>query len=171
MRRPFALRSGLGGDQRVAEKAHELLTALVAHDQPLLAFAAHIADRQITEGIRVVDAGAAGEGKEIPRQLGNRQREKRDQPLPAIIKAQLDPEIGAELEIGDRLRRGIQQLEEVVEILRGRIIGAGRADDVELLEAELGFQRAQGVYLAGNADQRDPLEPARGHLFHQGDER
>ena len=65
----LSLGTGLGRDQRVSQKFEQLFAALIAHNQPLLALAAHIADRQITEGIRIVDAGAAGEGKEIARQF------------------------------------------------------------------------------------------------------
>jgi hypothetical protein len=73
----------------------------------------------------------------------------------AVVKAQFHPEIRAELQVADGVGPVVQQLQEGVEILGRRVVGTGGADHVDPLEIQFRLQRAQGVGLAGDADQRD----------------
>ena len=58
-----------------------------------------------------------------------------------------------------------------MEPLGGRVVRAGRADDIEPLEPQLLLQRAQRVDLAGNADHREPPEAARARRLQQRQQR
>ncbi len=95
-----------------ADQVEHLGAAGVAHQQPLRPGPAHVAHGDVGQHVRVVDAGAAGEREEVGRQLRDRQLQERDQPLAAVGVAQLDPEVGAELEIGDRVGIVVEQVEE-----------------------------------------------------------
>jgi DNA-binding transcriptional LysR family regulator len=51
--------------------------AVVAHDQPLVAIAAHVAHGDVGQAVGVIDAGLAGQREEIGRQLRDRQAQER----------------------------------------------------------------------------------------------
>ncbi len=149
-----------GRHHLVAEEREHPRAPLVAHEDPLVAGAAHVADGDVCEDVRVVDASATRQGEEIRRQLRNRQLQEGHGASPAIRVAKLHVIIGPELQIRDR--RGIvgEQRQELMEPLRRRVVGARRADDEHVFEAEFGLDRAQGVHLAGNADDRNAAVPA-----------
>lgn len=51
---------------------------------------------------------------------------------------------------------------------RGAVVGAVGAHDVELLKAEVVLHRPQGLHGAPDADEEEPLDPARLHLWVAG---
>ena len=81
-------------DEKPAEVA--ALVALVAHQQPLLALADHVADRDVGQHIGVVDAGTAGHRKEVGRQFRQRQLPERYGPRAAVVIAHLDVTVSEE---------------------------------------------------------------------------
>jgi hypothetical protein len=135
---------GQGFERQVRlDQGQQFCAPVVSDNQPLVAIAAHVADSDIGQTVGVIDAGLAGEGEEIGGKLADREGQERDQPRrAAIIEAQFNFEISAEFEVADRVWFGVEQVEEGVEILGRCVVGAGGADDVDTVEAELGFQRA-----------------------------
>ena len=79
--------------------------------------------------------------------------------------------VGTELQIADGLGRRIEQRQELVEPLGGRVVRAGRADDIEPLQAELFLERPERIDLAGNPDHREPLEAGSTGGLEQGQQR
>ena len=52
-----------------------------------------------------------------------------------------------------------------------RVVGTGRPHDVNSLEAQFGFERAQGIDLTGNTDDRDLAMARRPRGLQQGEQR
>ena len=105
---------GLGVDLSV-KQLEKFRTAVVAHQQPLLALSAHVAHGDVGQHIGVVDAGPAGEREEIARQFRDRQLQEGDLAHPPVAEAQLHVIVGTELEIGDgvgRFRRAARGIRE-----------------------------------------------------------
>ena len=98
------------GVEVIAQEGDQLLAAVVADQQPLVPLPGHVADGDVGEHVGVVHAGAAGEREEVGRELGDGQAEERDGAHPAGCVAELDLVVGAELQVGDRFRRVIQQV-------------------------------------------------------------
>ena len=85
----------------------------------------------------------------------------------AVLVAQVDAEILHELVVDDCVRRRRGDMEEAHQVGVGGVVGAGQPDDVELFQAQLGLQGAQGVDLAAHADEGDALDQLRDHLQQQ----
>ena len=70
---PFAsCGTGCLDDDVIAQYLKQFLSAFIAHQQPLLALSAHVTDRDVREGVRIIHACAAGEGEEVGRELRDR---------------------------------------------------------------------------------------------------
>jgi hypothetical protein len=66
---------------------------------------------------------------------------------------------------------GLKKRQELVEPLGRGVVRAGRADDVEGVEAELVLQRAERIDLARDADDGEPLEALGSGRLEQGEQR
>jgi hypothetical protein len=92
--------------------------------------------------------------------------QERDQPgLAAIVEPQFHFEIGAKLQIADRLGCLVQQVEEGVEVLGCGVVRARRADDIQRLQTQFSLERAQDIGLAGDADHRQTPVARRARRF------
>ena len=157
--------------QFVAQQRQQFLPASVADDQPLLALPCHVAHGDVGQRVGVVDAGAAGQREEVGGELADGELQERDRPAAPIAEAQLHMVIRPELQICDAAGLVGQQGEELVEVLRRRVVGAGRADHKDAVKAEPLLQRAQGVDLARDADHRDAAVAGRARRLQQGEQR
>ncbi len=163
--------AGLREADFVGEAVEEVFAARVAHDQPLLAFAAHVADGDVGEAVGVVDASAAGEREEVGGEVRERQFEEGDFPFCAVCEAEFDVIVSSEFEVGDAIGVIGETTEEVVEILACGVVGTRRADDVEAVEVELFFDPAECVDLTGDADDGEAFVARLGCWFQKRQKR
>ena len=136
-RHAFAAVGQRGGGEAVFDQRQQVGAARVAHDDPLVTIAAHVAHGDVGKAVGVIDAGLAGHREEIVGKLADGELQERDQPwLAAIVKAQFHFEIGAEFQIADGFWGAVEQVEEGMEVLGRGVVRAGRANDVEGVKAQ-----------------------------------
>ena len=154
-----------------AQQLEQLLATLGADQHPLPALVGRerrpeVADRKVGQAILVVEAAQAG-GREDPAlaaELRDVQIDEVDLLHVAILVAQMHAEILHKLVVDNRLRRLRGHAEEAHQVGVGGVVGAGDTDHVELIDAQLCLQDAQGVNLAARADESDPLEAGGAHF-------
>ena len=131
------VRQRFGGNLR-GDQRQQFRPTRIAHHQPLIAIATHIAHRDIGQPVGVIDAGFTRHREKIGGQLADGQRQKRHKSdRAAIVKAQLYFEISAKFQITYGFGFGLQQVQKTVEIFGGGVVGTRRADDIDPLEPQL----------------------------------
>ena len=105
------------------------MTFLVAHQQPLLTAAAHVANGYVRQRIDVINTGATGERKEIISQVSDRQLKEGDAPRFSAVEPQLYVKVRHKLQVVNALRVVVEKRQKLVEIFRRGVIRTGCPDN------------------------------------------